>query len=398
MLFWCHLAAGVTAGVVILVMSATGVLLTYEKQMLAWSAGSRAVAPPAAGAPRLPLDTLLARAEAAAGGAGAASATVSSDPAAPVMVALADRRTFHLDPYTGRVLGDDARLRAFFSEVQRWHRSMAIGTGMRSPTGTMVTGASNLLFLFLLLSGLYLWWPRRLTARAFRAVTLPRLRGDGRARDWNWHHVAGFWTAPVLLVLVVSATFFSYQWPQKLVNRLAGAPAQAEERGKGEAPKGEGAPKGGERGKAEGGGGARPEGGTPGGAPVKVANLEGLFATAARQEAGWKTIQARLPREEGAAVTFAIARTSTMRPDLRSTVELDAESGAVRKVQRYADGDAGRRVRSWMRYLHTGEVAGFWGQTVAGLASLAGVVLVWTGIALALRRLRSWTRRRTAAA
>jgi uncharacterized iron-regulated membrane protein len=78
-------------------------------------------------------------------------------------------------------------------------------------------------------------------------------------------------------------------------------------------------------------------------------------------------------------------------------VELDAESGAVKKVQRYSDGDAGRRVRSWMRYLHTGEVAGFWGQTVAGLASLAGVVLVWTGIALALRRLRSWTRRRRTA-
>lgn len=35
-IFWPHLAAGVLAGSVILIMSVTGVLLTYEKQMLTW--------------------------------------------------------------------------------------------------------------------------------------------------------------------------------------------------------------------------------------------------------------------------------------------------------------------------------------------------------------------------
>ena len=32
-LFWCHLSAGVVAGLIVLLMSVTGVLLTYEKQM-----------------------------------------------------------------------------------------------------------------------------------------------------------------------------------------------------------------------------------------------------------------------------------------------------------------------------------------------------------------------------
>jgi hypothetical protein len=40
-------------------------------------------------------------------------------------------------------------------------------------------------------------------------------------------------------------------------------------------------------------------------------------------------------------------------------------------------------------------VAGFGGQTIAGLASLGGVFLVWTGIALALRRLRTWLGKRS---
>ena len=59
LIFWPHLIAGVTAGVVILVMSVTGVVLTYERQMIAWSdsqyrSRSRAQEPS-----RLPVETLL---------------------------------------------------------------------------------------------------------------------------------------------------------------------------------------------------------------------------------------------------------------------------------------------------------------------------------------------------
>ncbi len=36
-LFWMHLAAGAVAGVVVLIMSVTGVALTYEKQMIEWA-------------------------------------------------------------------------------------------------------------------------------------------------------------------------------------------------------------------------------------------------------------------------------------------------------------------------------------------------------------------------
>jgi hypothetical protein len=39
-------------------------------------------------------------------------------------------------------------------------------------------------------------------------------------------------------------------------------------------------------------------------------------------------------------------------------------------------------------------VLGIPGQTIAGLATGGAVVLVWTGIALALRRFRAWIGRR----
>ena len=48
----------------------------------------------------------------------------------------------------------------------------------------------------------------------------------------------------------------------------------------------------------------------------------------------------------------------------------------------------------WSRFVHTGEYYGIVGQTVAGVASAAGVMLVWTGVSLALRRFAAWNVRR----
>jgi uncharacterized iron-regulated membrane protein len=36
LLFWIHLTCGVVAGAVVLIMSVTGVLLTYQRQIIAW--------------------------------------------------------------------------------------------------------------------------------------------------------------------------------------------------------------------------------------------------------------------------------------------------------------------------------------------------------------------------
>src|SRR5690242_19674200 len=61
-IFWIHLVCGVAAGIVVLMMSATGVLLTYERQILGW-ADRTAYPAPTPGAQRLPLEQLVAAAK-----------------------------------------------------------------------------------------------------------------------------------------------------------------------------------------------------------------------------------------------------------------------------------------------------------------------------------------------
>src|SRR5690242_103341 len=92
-LFWCHLIAGCVVALVVVVMSATGVALTYQKQMTVW-ADTRGLdgTPPQRGVTRLPVDSLL-RGVQRATAATPTAVTVRSGADAPVEVSLGrDRR------------------------------------------------------------------------------------------------------------------------------------------------------------------------------------------------------------------------------------------------------------------------------------------------------------------
>ena len=371
-IFWCHLVAGACAGVVILIMSVTGVLLAYERQLARWAdTRDYVVTRPEPDAPRLPLETLVGKAREGQTAA-PTSVTLYGNAAEPATVSFPGGRNLFVNPYTGEVFGEGSpRVRAFFRTVTDWHRWLG-ASGESRAAARAVTGASNLLFLFIVMSGFYLWWPRNWTRSAVRAVTWFRRTQGGRARDFNWHNVFGFWSAVPLFIVVLSAVVISYTWASNLVYKLAGEepPAQLQRPG--------------------GGGQQQP------GAAVQFGGLDALLAKAETQVEGWRTITLQLPQKPDAPVTFAIDRGNGGQPQLRAQLTLDRGTGEVVRWEPYANNSLGRRMRSWLRFAHTGEVYGLIGQTIAALASLGGALLVYTGLSLALRRLFAWLARRRA--
>ena len=124
---------------------------------------------------------------------------------------------------SGQIIGDaPTGLRRFFRGATEWHRYLA-GQGEWRTTGRAITGACNVAFLFLVLSGMYLWLPRRWAAAAVRAVGFPRWRhATAKARDFNWHNALGIWSAVPLAIVVASATVISYPWASDLAYRVVG--------------------------------------------------------------------------------------------------------------------------------------------------------------------------------
>ena len=115
--------------------------------------------------------------------------------------------------------------------------------------------------------------------------------------------------------------------------------------------------------------------------------LDALVEPAVRRVEGWRTLTISIPDDVGDAVAVRIDRGWGGEPQKRHTVRYDALSGEELAFESFEDQSRGRRFRTFLRFAHTGEYFGVWGQTVAGFASLAGVFLVWTGLALAWRRL-----------
>lgn len=373
-LFWIHLVVGCVMGLVVLMMSFTGVLLTYERQMIAWAECGYHSAPPSADAQRLPLAGLMAKV--ADSGEPPSTVTWEADPTAPVTVSWGRSKTLYVNAYTGEVVGEgEEGVRNFFREVTAWHRWFA-AEGEERAFWKGVTGASNLGFLFLIVSGMYLWLPKKWTSQSVRAVAWFRGGLSGKARDFNWHNVFGIWCAVPLFFIVATATFFSYQWPTKwLYQVVEGAPPP--ERG----------PRGG------GPGGGRPEA-PPQIDPAAFAGVDALLAKVEQANPGWETIALSPPRKAEGPVSFTVSSGGRGRPDLRHEIELDRETGAVVKAGGFADQSPGRRARTWVRWIHTGEAGGWIGQTIAGVASFAGVMLVWTGMMLSWRRFTAWRARR----
>ena len=361
-IFWLHLIAGIAAGLIILVMSATGVALTYERQMLE-SADTPSFSAPAGD--RLSVEQLLEKATAAAPqGATLSGLTLSNDATVPASAAYGREASAWLHPHTGEKLEPGAPgLRKFLRTVTDLHRWLAFSGDSRA-TGKGITGAANLVFLFLVVSGLYLWFPRQWKWNAFRPVIWFRGKLKDKARDWNWHNVLGFWSCVPLFIIVITGALISYPWASALLYKAFGE----------EAPRQSGPP------------GRPPERSTAPAATPSFQGLNALWAKAETESPGWQTLSLALPVTK--AATFTITAGHRGRPDLRSTLTLDPQTTAVSTRETFDSFTPARQARTWGRWLHTGEAGGPLGQTIAGLASFSACILVWTGFALTWRRFR----------
>ena len=126
-LFWSHLAAGLTAGIVVVIMSVTGLLLTYQRQMQYWADTRHYGVEAPVGVERLPAAQLVAAAQAVDPATPATTITLRAERSEPAAVALGSR-TIYLNPYTAtpRRCSVSRRERGCVRSSARWSSGTAI--------------------------------------------------------------------------------------------------------------------------------------------------------------------------------------------------------------------------------------------------------------------------------
>ena len=368
--FWVHLCCGVAGGLVIFLMCVTGALLSFEKDILEYVESEQRYV--GVGGQRLSTHDILTKILETKPGAKPSAMAAKSDPSAALTVSLGREGQIFVDPYTGAITGEGSKgIRGFFDTTTGLHRWIALSGDGRA-VGRAITGACNLMFLCLAITGIYIWMPRRFTRRHLRSVMWFRSSSTTKARDFNWHNTIGFWTSLVLVVLTVTAAVISYQWASNLIFTLTGNDVPQQQQ---QAPP------------------------NPAAADQPFAipeNINALWSVAESQSKGWKTISLRLPPAKSGAV-FTIDEGKSWNIFGRSTLTLDPATATVAKWDPYAERNSAQQIRSWFRFTHTGESFGIVGQFIGFVACVGGAFLVFTGLSLAFRRLKGWLRDRSLA-
>ena len=370
-LFWMHLTAGLTAGVIIFVMCVTGALLAFERQIIEYSERDVRFVDAPAGTEKLTPQQIIDKFREARPDAKPSAMSISNEPNAAWLFNLGREGQAYVDPYTGEITGGGNKsVRGLMSELRNWHRYVAL-SGEGRPVGKALTGAANLLFLFLAISGIYIWIPRNFDWRAIKPVLWFRRGLRGKPRNFNWHNTIGFWTSLFLIVFTLTATVISYQWAANLLYTLTGNEVPAQQQ-------------------------------APNAPPAEKSfefptDINAAWSQAEQQSPQPRSISLRLPIDKDQAV-FTIDEGIYWNIFGRSILTTDAQTGAVANWEPYGEQSSARQLRSWFRFTHTGETGGVIGQLIGLIACIGGAFLVWTGFSLALRRLSNWRATRSTTA
>jgi uncharacterized iron-regulated membrane protein len=330
-----HQWVGLAAGVFLIVIAVSGSALVFENEIdRALNRSTSFVTP---GATPLPIETLIARVQAAYPKDPVTGVRIADKPDQAYEVSVRGRGGAMVNPYTGDVLGLRDHEKSFARWVHLLHTRLVAGK-----IGEAMVGWFSVAMLGLAITGLVLWWPRKILA-------------VGSASSWkrtnfDLHNVLGFYSSVVILVITLSAVLIAFEnATDPLVRRLNPATP--------EAPAPQSTPLA---------GAARIS--TDEAIAIAEHALPGAFASNVGLPAGPKGVFRIFKK-------FPEDRT----PAGRSRVAIDQFSGKVLLVENTRTAPLGTRILNLKRSAHTGDIFGAPTQALYFIVSLGIALQAITG-------------------
>ena len=215
-----HLVTGLLCGAVFFILCLTGAMYLFRDEIERFADRDRYYIDTRNTEKRYNLDELLKQIEEEKN-AKVESVFIPADPRRTCRIIMNNgakgnsRLLYDIDPFTAQTKGQGAEKTAsFFRAVKKVHTRL----GLPELIGKPIIFTATVLFLPILISGFYLWWPsggsflfflkNRLTIRLFR----------GKKRFlFDMHNVLGIYVLLPVLLMVVSGIFLSFDHHGKTV-------------------------------------------------------------------------------------------------------------------------------------------------------------------------------------
>lgn len=224
-IYQIHLWAGLLAGITIFLICLSGTILTFEKEIHSFfnPKETSRIDPQAL---RIPLEQMIDSLK----DRGEVQRITHQGDEQPVIINVKtspdDRRgkNFILHPTTGEVLNDPQAkpgLMFFFFRLHRW---LLAGP---ETWGATTVGVSTIIFGLLLLSGLYLWWPKSRTQ--LKNVLKINIKNKKRML-YDLHNTLGFYSLIPLMIMTLTGLCWSFGWYRDGLSQILGSQVFGERR------------------------------------------------------------------------------------------------------------------------------------------------------------------------
>lgn len=389
-----HLWLSVPFGLIITLVCFSGAMLVFENEANEWFRRDLYYVETVKGSP-LPMDKLLEKvATTLPDSVSVTGVSISSDPGRAYQVSLSKprRASLYVDQYTGEVKGKSERS-GFFMFMFRMHRWLldSMNPGNEGIFwGKMIVGVSTLLLVFVLISGIVIWWPR--TRKALKN-SLKITATKGWRRFWYDLHVAGgMYTLIFLLAMALTGLTWSFPWYRTAFYKVFGVEVQqraaqgheqksdAQKRDTKLAAHREKKREGNEVRKGERSG--RPE------------NNHSDMYSVTSPFVYWQEIYDKLRRQNpeykqisisSGTASVSFNRFGNQRASDRYSFNTD--NGEFTETSLYQHQDKSGKIRGWIYSVHVGNWGGMFTRILTFIAALLGAALPLTGYYLWIKRL-----------
>ncbi len=280
-----------------------------------------------------------------------------------------------VNPYTGELIGDASeektKTAAFMQQMFGLHRWLLLNEieepifdGIENrKLGSWISGTATLLFLLGVLSGLVIWFPKKM--RAWKNGLSVRWSGSWKRINHDLHNTLGLYTWIFLFLMSVTGPFWSFEWYREGWQKTWGT-YQDPKAGKEEKP--------------------------------KLASTYVLGKSAMSIEETILQVNKLLPYEGDITVNFAKDSTGTVSvtksrvgffaPSASDKLTLDQYSGALLEKDIFREKSFRNRIGSSVKALHIGDVYGQFSKLLYFISCLVATSLPVTGVFIWINKMK----------
>ncbi|MGV3657408.1 MAG: PepSY-associated TM helix domain-containing protein [Chitinophagaceae bacterium] len=363
-----HLYLSLAAGLVILIACLTGAILVFEKEAQMALNHDRYFVE--AGTQKLSLQQLEKAVKETYPGAKVNGIKIYTDAERSTEVSVTLKKkeeakaaapgerapsyTVFINPYNAQVLDLYTYRETFFYQVFALHRWLL---GGQNSIGKTIVGVATLIFLFILITGIILWFP------ATKRIMMQRLKikwtAGWKRLNHDFHIVLGFYSAIFLFIFAFTGLAWSFEWFNKGIYTVTNSPMKAPE--------------------------------PPQSAYLPDAKKIGFDAALSAAKSQYPDVQfynISAPKDSTGIYSIAALSNSPVHENATDAVYVDQFSGNVLGTLPFDQRSLGAQVRSSFKPVHTGSIWGTPSKIIAFITCLLGVTFPITGTIMWINRIR----------